>query len=751
MKNTLRPLAVFLAFGLLSAAVHAVPVSGTLNAGNSNWSGAIEVVGAVTVPPGLTLNIAAGTNIRGEFAITANGPVKAAGTVANPVIFYQASLVLNAAGGQHDLQYVTIQNSAASAVSIVGADAKLVHVLISDFGSHGVNVAGASSKVVLNHCTIGAKSRLFNNSDAFSVNIVDAADVTITNSILGFENKPNQVGLAIRTAGVSTTVKVSYTLITGTRIGSAAGETGIITGTPSDVKDIPNGDYHLWPFSAGIDAGDPAAPFDQEPGANGGNGGRANMGYYGNSAQGEVFQYQIVTPNGGDSLTPGASTAIKWLGGKFLGAKKLELSVDSGKTWQPISASADAGGTGSHAWTVPSVKSPYCLVRLGPATGTLGVDISDRVFTIGDTVAPGGTTGPLRDPTPFRCIPFAAYRDGQAPGGAEPTEAQVRADLALIKPYTREIRTYGSGTGTHGNSLPRLTAEMGMKIHLGIWLDDTYPEATNQKSITDALALISSNPGSIKSVIVGNEFLLRVRQAKKDEAAAEAKLVRYINQVQAAVPASLPVSTGESYPDWLHASNALVDAVDVVYWHVHPWWEQKSIDNAGGHAFTVYNQMKARIARTTTPSKRHLLAETGWPSGATTGAAVGSEANQAKYLKDLHNWAHREKFEYWFFANVDEKWKSNEGAVGGNWGMWRSDRTPKQIITGIATLIPATQYWDNSGSVGIAMQPSRAARFGAVAGVELGIYDLQGRLIGRPGQNRVAAAHGVHVPWSIRR
>lgn len=744
MKNTFRILASSALFGaLLAAVVHAVPVSGTLTAGNSSWSGSIEVVGAVTVPIGLTLTIAAGTNIRGTFAITANGPVKATGNVVTPVIFYETSLIL-AGTAQHDLQYVTIQNTAANAIAINGADVKLTHVLISDFGVNGVNVTGAGAKVVLDHCTIGAKSRLFTNTEAFSVNVSDPADVSISNSVLGFENKANQVGLAIRTAGVSSTVKVKYTLITGTRVGSSAGEIGILTGTPSDVKDIPNGDYHLWPFSAAIDAGDPAAPFAAEPAPNGG---RANLGYYGNTAQGETFQFQIVTPNGSDSLTPGASTSIKWLGGKFLGAKKLDLSVDSGRTWSPISASTDEAGAGTHAWTVPSVKSPYCMVRISPATGALGMDQSDRVFTIGDTVAPGGTTGPLRDPTPFRCIPFAAYRDGQAPGGAEPTEAQVRSDLTLIKPFTREIRTYGSGLGSHGNSLPRITAEMGMKIHLGIWLDDTYAEDANIASINQGIALVTAGHVSIKSVIVGNEFLLRVRQAKKDEAAAEAKLIRYIKLVRAAIPASIPVSTGESYPDWLHASNALVEAVDVVYWHVHPWWEQKSIESAASHAFSVYGQMKARIARSTTPNKRQLLAETGWPSAATTGAAVGSEANQAKYLKDLHAWAHKEKFEYWFFANVDEKWKSNEGAVGGNWGMWKSDRTPKAVITGLTSLIPATQYWDNGGVTGIAIRPAARTLAAARPGTVLAIYDLQGRLLGTPGK---AGRSVVAVPFLIK-
>ncbi|HLP40587.1 MAG TPA: hypothetical protein VK465_03695, partial [Fibrobacteria bacterium] len=630
-------------FGLFTAASQAFPVSGTLTSANSNWSGEMEVKGDVIVPAGVTLNIAAGTRIRGEYRITANGPVKAVGTVASPVIVFATSLVLNKASGQHGLQFVTIQNSAANAVSIINADARLSHVLISDFKVNGIHIIGAEAKAFLEHVTVGAKSRLFSSDDAFSVNIEGSGDVTITNSILGFENKPNQVGLAIRGGGISNTVKVRYTLITGARIGSSAGEVGIITGRNPDVKDIPNGDYHLWPYSVAIDAGDPAstAALASEPSPNGG---RVDLGYYGGTAQAESFLFQIVTPNGGDALTPGQNATIRWLGGEGRGDKKIDLSVDSGRTWSPVTPAANDAGT--YTWMVPgNLKSPFCLIRLS-AAGNVGLDISDRVFTIGDTVAPGNVITPVRNPTAFRCIPFAAYHDGQGPGWAEPSEDQVRSDLELIKPYTREVRTYGSGVGSHGNSIPRIAAKLGMSVHLGIWLDDTYPEATNQQSIRDAIALIQAGDGSIKSVIVGNEFLLRVRQDHKDEALAEAKLVRYIKQVQAVVPDNIPVTTGESYPDWLHASDSLFDAVDVVYWHVHPWWEQKPIENAASHAYSVYNQMKERIARTATPGKRHLLAETGWPSDATTGLAVGSEANQARYLKELHAWAHKEKFEY---------------------------------------------------------------------------------------------------------
>jgi glucan 1,3-beta-glucosidase len=708
-------------------------LAGTLTAANNNWTGAVEVTGNIIVPAGLTLTVNPGARVRsvgGKYSITANGPVKAVGNLAGYIDFYDVAIVLNNAGAQHDFQYCVLLNDQTSAIAVTGADARFSHLQIQDFGTTGINITGAGAKAILQFCTIGAKSRLFGGTNAVSVAIgggADAADIDISNSILGFENKAIQTGLTIKTSGgaaaTSATVKVRYSLITGTRVGSGV-ETGVLTGIDSDVKDIPNLDYHLWPYSAAINAGDPASDFSAEPAPNGG---RVDMGYYGGTAEASPFHFLIVKPNGGDSLTPGKVAEIKWQGGKLLGAKKIDLSIDSGKTWQAVSASVDAGGLGTYSWTVPQVKSPNCFVRISLPAGE-GLDVSDRVFTIGDTVAKGGNGGVLKDPTFFRCIPFSAYRDGQAPGQSEPTDAQVKADLQLIKPYTREIRTYGSGSTTHGNKLPAMCDELGMKIHLGIWIDDTYPEGTNLQSINEGIALAKENHPSIKTIIVGNEFLLRVRQAHRDEHAAEAKLVRYIKLVKAAVPAHLVVSTGESYPDWLAASDELVKAVDKVIWHVHPWWEQKSIDNAANHAFNVYNQMKTRIAKVP-GGKSMVLGETGWPSAATTGAAVGSPENQARYLKDLHAWAKKAGLDYWFFTNVDEKWKGNEGVVGANWGMHYSDRTPKYILGHLPELIPADTRWENDITTGIA-RPIASVRSAGFPGTGLFVYDLQGRLIG---------------------
>jgi hypothetical protein len=117
------------------------------------------------------------------------------------------------------------------------------------------------------------------------------------------------------------------------------------------------------------------------------------------------------------------------------------------------------------------------------------------------------------------------------------------------------------------------------------------------------------------------------------------------------------------------------------------------IDVAAAHAEQARAKVLAR-AKGFGVNKTDVLAETGYPWGQTTGAAVGSEANQARYLKDLHAYSVRSNLTYFFFEAFDENWKGAEGPVGAKWGMWNSARTtPQQVISTIDTLIPAQDKW----------------------------------------------------------
>lgn len=300
----------------------------------------------------------------------------------------------------------------------------------------------------------------------------------------------------------------------------------------------------------------------------------------------------------------------------------------------------------------------------------------------------------LTDPRPFKCICYSGYRDGQAPGQSEPSESQVREDLILLKKFTHEIRTYGSGKGTHGNFIPKLADEIGLSVHLGIWLDDTYSDAANLGALRDAFALIREGHKSIKSVIVGNEYMFRVRNIdKRPVAPAMARLLGYVKMVRDSIPADIPITSADTWSDVNSNSDEFIGSLDYVIWHTHPWWENQSIASAVGYVAGRYKIIQDKVAKV--GGKPLVLGETGWPTMANNGAAVGSPSNQFQYFKDLTAWGFRNNAEFWSFTAFDESWKGAEGAVGAHWGLWYTNRQPLPIISGVNTLAPAYMWSEN--------------------------------------------------------
>jgi exo-beta-1,3-glucanase (GH17 family) len=346
-----------------------------------------------------------------------------------------------------------------------------------------------------------------------------------------------------------------------------------------------------------------------------------------------------------------------------------------------------------------TVVLSVAVQALFPAPSRAEASAASTAFT-GLTVA-RDTNVILKDPRAFKCICYSGYRDGQAPGQSEPSESQVREDLVLIKQYAHEIRTYGSAKGSHGNLIPKLADELGLAVHLGIWVDATYDAAVNQAAVNDAIALVQEGHKSIKSVVVGNEYMLRVRHPeitptphiKPDPAAAEAELTAWVKQVKAAMPMGVQVTTADTWNEINTNGDELLSQLDFITWHLHPWWEDQAIGNAVTYLASRYQTVSDRVAKF--PGKRIVLGETGWPTQATRGAAVGSPENQMKYFRDLTAWGFDNRAEFWSFTAFDEKWKDAEGAVGGHWGFWFSNRQPIAIITGINTLYPRYMWSEN--------------------------------------------------------
>src|SRR5438874_6649658 len=104
---------------------------------------------------------------------------------------------------------------------------------------------------------------------------------------------------------------------------------------------------------------------------------------------------------------------------------------------------------------------------------------------------------------PLSSISYSPYTRSQHPDhGDRPTAQQIRADLALLSPYTRTVRTYSSTGGVE--LVPGIAAEFGMKVTIGIWIDKN--EARNEREIQQAIAL-AKRYSNVNAVVVGNEAI----------------------------------------------------------------------------------------------------------------------------------------------------------------------------------------------------------------------------------------------------
>jgi exo-beta-1,3-glucanase (GH17 family)/cellulose synthase/poly-beta-1,6-N-acetylglucosamine synthase-like glycosyltransferase len=86
--------------------------------------------------------------------------------------------------------------------------------------------------------------------------------------------------------------------------------------------------------------------------------------------------------------------------------------------------------------------------------------------------------------------------------GPPPTAAQIRAELELVAPYARGVRTYSATGGVE--QVPAVAADLGLKVWVGIWLDARAER--DGREIQSALEL-ARRYTNISAVVVGNETI----------------------------------------------------------------------------------------------------------------------------------------------------------------------------------------------------------------------------------------------------
>ncbi len=341
-------------------------------------------------------------------------------------------------------------------------------------------------------------------------------------------------------------------------------------------------------------------------------------------------------------------------------------------------AGTNAGGASAGTSTVPGG---------GNAGSTQGGQLTQG--GVSTTAGSGGRMSvaggpPAYTAKPMSVVAYSPYRDGQAPGGSQPSKEDVKADLVMMKPYIDGVRVYG--TDGANAFIPALCDELGIDLHIGAWIDGL---ASDEPNVHALAAIVKENHPSIKTAIVGNEVLAR----STTNLMTEEKLLALINLFKADIQGTTPtykIAAADTYPQWMMKRPNLAAAVDIVIWHTYGWWSGVDIANAYTAVSGRYDDMLAEY-----PNKPLILGETGWPSQfdrmstdkSTT--AVGSEANQATFYREALAGMRSRNLPMWMFSAIDEEWKatSGEGEVGAHWGIWDTARQPKAAATELMLLL----------------------------------------------------------------
>jgi len=295
---------------------------------------------------------------------------------------------------------------------------------------------------------------------------------------------------------------------------------------------------------------------------------------------------------------------------------------------------------------------------------------------------------PLAPGEKLYCVSYAPFHGSQSPLdlSTQIPADQIDRDLALLSQITDCVRTYSVDFGL--DRVPEIAQRHGMKVMLGLWVS-SHADRT-QFQIDKVVGLANQFPEVIRSVIVGNEVLLR------GEISPEA-LADIILGVKARV--KMPVTYADVWEFWLRYRD-LARAVDFITVHILPYWEDEPV--AASRAADHVDNIRKRVAEEF-PGKEILVGEMGWPSaGRMRWGALPSPANQARVLSEVLARSKREGFRVNLIEAFDQPWKRYlEGTVGGHWGLF-DDALQRKFAWGAALSNHRHWPWQAAGGVGLA-------------------------------------------------
>lgn len=314
--------------------------------------------------------------------------------------------------------------------------------------------------------------------------------------------------------------------------------------------------------------------------------------------------------------------------------------------------------------------------------------------------APAASASRAVTPRPFRPfagdrwighgISYGPHRDGQRPGGPNPTRAQLREDLELLRGRWDLLRLYASDPPTpevlaliHDEGLP-------FKVLVGAWIDpEARPGAAgapptplpaareaNRAQVDGAVRLANAYPDLVLGLVVGNE----TQVSWSGHRVAPEVLVGWLRHARAGTAA--PVATADDFGFWvLPESERVARELDFLVTHVYAMWNGRPLDQA-----LAFTQEKYAAVVAAHPGLPVVLGEAGWATAkhtegeqATLIKGEPGEEPQRRFYQAFTGWVVQDRITSTWFEAFDENWKGgpHPDEVEKHWGLFRADRTPK--------------------------------------------------------------------------
>ena len=268
----------------------------------------------------------------------------------------------------------------------------------------------------------------------------------------------------------------------------------------------------------------------------------------------------------------------------------------------------------------------------------------------------------------FQSLSFSpSQRHGNPEHGDWPSLGDITRGLDKVSDLSSHVRLYTMSGDM--DIVPILARERGLKVALGIWVDDN--DATRTARETEAAIRVANQyPETVDMIFVGNESIMR-GDASVGEITERMRLVRQ------ATHGRIPVTTGEPWDIWLKYKN-LAEAADIIGVHILPYWEGVRAEDAVAVGMTHYADIKRAY-----PKKDVIIAEFGWPSGLMNrDGAKATPANQAMVIRNFVAEAQARGIRYNIVEAFDQPWKTKEGDVGPYWGVMNASGDMKFPMSG---------------------------------------------------------------------